>query len=252
MKNICFVIFLFLCLCSAAASSNELFALGNRAYEKEEYKQAIDCYQKCLLEVESTVLYYNLGNAYFREGEIGHSILAYERALVLSPRNVEANRNLAFVRKTAGLSTPRLNSLQCLARYFSLNVWVVGVFCCFWLAVGLFFLPVLYGWKGFWPIALRSFFASLTLLGFFAIGGYETLRRQSIILEGETPLRIAPLEGSPTVAYLMEGESVVVRKEHDSYSFVVMTNGKEGWVSQDKLAGVCKSSSSVVLRLKKA
>ncbi len=46
-------------------------------------------------------LFYNLGNAYFRTGDLGRAILNYERALALDPSQPEARANLQLARDQA-------------------------------------------------------------------------------------------------------------------------------------------------------
>ena len=43
-------------------------------------------------------LYYNLGNAYYRMDDITHAVLAYERALLLSPGDTDVRFNLQMAR----------------------------------------------------------------------------------------------------------------------------------------------------------
>ena len=50
-------------------------------YDKEQYTQAIEGYRELLLASKATpsaALYYNLGNAYYRNGELGWAILTSE------------------------------------------------------------------------------------------------------------------------------------------------------------------------------
>ena len=84
---------------AAQAGDTQLFASGNAAYEAGDYSAAIDRYREV---AESGVvhrdLYYNLGNAYFKSGDLGHAVLWYERSLELDPRNDDTRANLAVVR----------------------------------------------------------------------------------------------------------------------------------------------------------
>lgn len=84
---------------AAQAGDTQLFASGNAAYEAGDYAAAIDRYREV---AESGVvhhdLYYNLGNAYFKSGDLGHAVLWYERSLELDPRNGDTRANLAVVR----------------------------------------------------------------------------------------------------------------------------------------------------------
>ena len=54
------------------------------AYTKEDYGKAIELYEGLLkTHGESAEIYYNLGNAYYKENKIAPAILNYERALLL-------------------------------------------------------------------------------------------------------------------------------------------------------------------------
>lgn len=75
------------------------FAAGNAAYEAGDYAAAIDRYTEIAHDgVVHADLFYNLGNAYFKSGDLGHAVLWYERALRLEPRSDDVRANLAVVR----------------------------------------------------------------------------------------------------------------------------------------------------------
>ena len=59
-------------------------------------------------------LFYNLGNGYLRNGQLGHAIAAYRRAAALRPRDQEIAANLAFARKSTrnDLAPPAPSQLQ--------------------------------------------------------------------------------------------------------------------------------------------
>lgn len=96
MKNIFALILL---LAGLTASAANFAQQADSAYNKEDYRQAISLYEQAIANdgVSSTV-YYNLGNAYFRDNRLGKAIISYERALALDPSNADARTNLDFVR----------------------------------------------------------------------------------------------------------------------------------------------------------
>lgn len=102
MKGIVFLGWLLLFFSSALAQENpeEFFQSANQVYDKKDYRTAIAGYQALLEDnVVTPAIYYNLGNAHFRQGELGRAVLAYRRALKLAPSDREAMENLEFVRR---------------------------------------------------------------------------------------------------------------------------------------------------------
>ena len=73
-----------------------LFAEANTAYESGDYEMAIATYLDVVdMGVVDEDLYYNLGNAFYKTGQLGPAILYYERARRLAPRNDDINQNLS-------------------------------------------------------------------------------------------------------------------------------------------------------------
>src|SRR6266540_3346257 len=66
------------------AQSDAEFAKANQDYAQNNFKEAISGYETLVRSGQwSANAFYNLGNAYFREGDFGRAILNYERALAL-------------------------------------------------------------------------------------------------------------------------------------------------------------------------
>jgi tetratricopeptide (TPR) repeat protein len=76
-------------------SNEDLAAKARKAYDAGQFQQAIQLYEKILKNgQESVVLYYNLGNSYFRNNEIPSAILYYEKALKIEPNHDDIQHNL--------------------------------------------------------------------------------------------------------------------------------------------------------------
>src|SRR3990170_1403577 len=62
----------------------EIFRAANQAYDQKSFSTAVDQYQTLLEKgTVSAAVYYNLGNAYFRLGNLGEAIWCYRKALKL-------------------------------------------------------------------------------------------------------------------------------------------------------------------------
>lgn len=80
------------------AVASTLTEQADSAYMAENYQMAAAIYNKILKEEGSSAsLYYNLGNCYYRLGENGKAIVAYERSLRLDPTSADTRDNLEFV-----------------------------------------------------------------------------------------------------------------------------------------------------------
>ena len=80
----------------------ELFVDANKAYEEGSYGEAATLYEQLLdSDYENGHVYYNLGNAYLRNGELGRAIASYRRSQAFLPRDQDVQANLEFARKSA-------------------------------------------------------------------------------------------------------------------------------------------------------
>ncbi|MBN2411976.1 tetratricopeptide repeat protein [candidate division KSB1 bacterium] len=99
--NMSILLYVFLLIAPKAeiGKANTDFQKGNEFYQQGEYQQAVEMYETALSTgYESAEIYYNLGNAYFKSNQIGKSILNYERAKKLTPRDEDILFNLDIAR----------------------------------------------------------------------------------------------------------------------------------------------------------
>ena len=90
--------FLALALISFSSMAQSLIEKANAEYDADKFANALELYLQASVEDGvSSDLFYNIGNTYYRMGELGQSVLYYERALMLDPRNEDAKSNLEFV-----------------------------------------------------------------------------------------------------------------------------------------------------------
>lgn len=100
MKKILFFLFIF-CACVAHAQE-EAIKEAEAAYTQENYEEAVQKYESILTNHgESSQIYYNLGNAYYKSGQIAPAILNYERALLLDPGDSDIRFNLQLAKQRA-------------------------------------------------------------------------------------------------------------------------------------------------------
>lgn len=92
------ILSIILAVCGVASSAQGLVESATAEYNNDKYAKALELYlQAATEEGTSSDLFYNIGNTYYRMGDLGNAVLYYERALVLNPSNEDAEINLEFV-----------------------------------------------------------------------------------------------------------------------------------------------------------
>lgn len=125
-------------------TADGLAGQANAAYQKDDFNRALQLYQQAEKEEgTSSVLFYNMGNTYYRLGNMGKAVLYYERALLLDPSNDDARTNLEFVNDKLQLKIDRGSSFVSdtiggFVRSIASDTWAhigIGSFILFLLAV---------------------------------------------------------------------------------------------------------------------
>lgn len=153
---------------SAMAQSQTLVQKADSAYNKDNFTEALNLYMDAArTEGTSTDLFYNIGNAYYRLGNIGKAVVYYERALLLDPNNQNAKDNLDFLStkivdvKTGGEQNILIEAINTLIGSNSSDTWATIAIVCFILFVGAVMMYI------FSPVVI------LRKIGFF--GGFVLL-----------------------------------------------------------------------------
>lgn len=200
MKNLLLIILLIVPLVGNAFNAIEQ---ADTAYNREDYAKAIELYNQALAQHGSNSdLYYNLGNAYFRNGKLGKAVLNYERALKANPTNADAKTNLKFVNsliqdKPEDDSAFLANVHQNIMMTLRPNSWAfvsLFLFCLFLTAIGLYLFTN--------NVALRKtgFFGALAVLVVFlyvALVAYQSMNYalshdKAVVTASSTQLSSAP------------------------------------------------------------
>ena len=232
---ITFHLSLFTCQAATKAEADSAYANGN-------YQKAIAAYTDLLKEGQSTDIYYNLGNAYYRMEETTKAILAYERALRLSPGDADIRFNLQLARtKTIDKMVPQseffvVTWYRSLVNQYSVDGWACASLVMLALTI---ILVLLYLFAT--PIWLRKagFFGGLLTLLFFLLANLfawqqkQTLthRDGAIIIQSAVPVKSTPTANGTDLFILHEGTKVVITDDTmDGWREVRMPDGKVGWV----------------------
>jgi len=225
------------------ATQASFFDEANRLYQQGEYAGALENYLRIIdAGLESGALYFNIGNTYFKLGDLGHAILYYERAQRLLPRDADVRANIELARSlTADEITPlprfwlfrvvgwwvHLVSKSALALIvaFGYLVGMGGVVITIlrrgtvladwgrWIAVGGAAIVVIFG-------------VNLTALE-LGIGRPE----EAVVMAEEVPVHSAPSDDEELLVFeVHEGTKVRIERRAGEWLEVVLEDGKVGWV----------------------
>ena len=217
-------------------------AQADSAYQQEHYQQAAQIYEQLLKSGESADLYYNLGNAYYRMDDITHAVLAYERALLLSPGDADVRFNLQMARsKTIDKIVPESEMFfvtwyRSLVRMMSVDAWgrtaIVSLFCAMLLVLIYLFAQRIWLRKiGFFGGVL--FFVVFLAANVFGFQQQQSLlhRTGAIIMHSAVPVKSTPSSNGTDLFILHEGTRVnIIDDTMRGWREIRVADGKSGWV----------------------
>jgi len=222
------------------------FDAANKLYEQSRYADAASGYQK-LIEAGagSPTLFFNLGNAHFKAGEIGRSIAAYRQAERLAPRDPNIQFNLSFARKRVASGEPPAGPL--LARIIgalTLNEWTALTIGAFWTAFLLLAIGELRA--SFRHTGRRYAILAILAAVVFGAGVAGAARERlhpsdGVIAVPEAVVRSGPLDEAKVLHQFRDGTEVKLldRKQiGNGITWFQIRNsaGHSGWIKDDQLA----------------
>jgi tetratricopeptide (TPR) repeat protein len=226
---------------SAFADPESQFDEGLRLYRSNDMNGAIVAWENVVQRgVVSGPLLYNLGNAYYRSGKVGKSILCYERARRLTPRDHDISNNLDLARLAVvdKIDSPlRLvlwNWIDSVRDYLGLNE-LAKLF----LTVGFLFAGLLAAWR-FGPLRLRTAArrAAITAAFLYVVVGSWYLWRADldtrsfgIVMATKTDVFSAPDSAAKQLFSLHEGTKVRCGESLSGWVNVRLADGRRGWIS---------------------
>jgi tetratricopeptide (TPR) repeat protein len=220
---------------------DSLMRAGNTAYIAKNYEKAIDFYEKIVNEgYESSTLYYNLGNAYYKVGALGKAILNYERALELDPSNEDARYNLKIA------NAHIIDKINPVPKFFLAEWWerLLDAFSIKTLAIvtavlfAALLIFVYFFFYGSTPATRKTSFtlgsislAFLVLFVFLYIGKAKQITGENygIVLAKEVTVRVSPDENANAAFVVHEGTKVLLVDKVGEWGNVKLADGKKGW-----------------------
>jgi tetratricopeptide (TPR) repeat protein len=231
---------------SASASVQEQFRHANRLYEEKSYDSAIVIYTGILQGgVESAALHFNLGNAYFRNGDLGHAVLYYLRAKRLGPNDNDIVSNLQFARRFTSIQMEgvKLNPVSSLLTSLveplhpDTLAWLTSLsfIMCMVMFTVRYGLNIRKAWQ---RIATTVSLILLIGLGLLTVVKYdrEYLTRQGVVIAENSVVRTGPSAYSDKELDAAPGLVVEILSESGDFFKVLFENKRQGWIEKGLVA----------------
>ena len=240
------VVLLFLLLVPLSASAVTK-AQADSSYVQEHYQQAARQYEALLKQGVSADIYYNLGNCYYRMDNITQAVLAYERALLLSPGDEDIRFNLQMARsKTIDKITPESEMFfvtwyHSLVNMQSVDAWarlaLIALAIAIVLALAYLFAS---------PIWLRKvgFFGALAALLLFLGSNVFAWQQKrgldhrtgAVVIRSAVNVKSTPSRNGTDLFILHEGTRVTITDSSmKGWKEIRVGDGKQGWLETKEI-----------------
>ena len=222
--------------------------MADDAYAKGDYVSAIAIYEDILQNKgEAADIYYNLGNAYFRNDEIAKSILNYERALLLSPGDDDIRFNLTLANSkivdkvSEGYQIFFINWLHSLINTFSMTTWALTGIVSFVILLTALLLFLFNSSITIRKVGFATAIVMLFITIFANIAAYNqyeniTNREEAIILAPSVTAKSTPSESGTSLFVIHEGRKVRITDDTmNSWKEIELEDGTVGWIPSTTL-----------------
>lgn len=218
-----------------AAETVSHFEQANRLYEQGKFAEAASIYESMIKSgQQSAAVFFNLGNAYFKNDQPGRALFNYRMAERLSPRDPDIQANLRFTRDRVTDSVSMNPSIWSrMVQYFTLNE--LAIFCAilFWLVAALYCAAQ---WRPSLKPKVRTtaavsvalFVVSLILL----VSAFISSRRAvAITIAPQVTVHLGPLAESQPAFNAPAGSELQVLAQREGWFQVQDRSDRSGWVA---------------------
>ncbi len=247
LKKIYTLLILILPLTLWAATPEQQVTDANKAYFSGQYEVAIKIYEPLVNKgYASPVLFYNLGNSYFKLGNMPMAILFYEKARKLAPNDSEIAHNIRLA------NTRIVDKFEAVPTLFYVR-WYQNVknllspdrmaqasltfIALFWVLLGIYFFARRR------LMRILSFYAAILfiLLGSFSMvlayqAHHELLTpTEAIVMEPSIGVKSSPDIKSTDQFVIHEGTKVRVMDRIGEWKEIGIDNGNTGWIQSNAI-----------------
>ena len=225
----------------------QLFRQANRFYEEGAFDRALSGYREILSQgYESGPLYFNVGNCYYKLGQIGKAVLFYERARRLIPGDEDLQANLALANLRVVDKIPELPEFwpitvaNGLINLLSRPVLLGVTFSLYFFFIASIIVRTLARRRAVRSVGGRSAIlggALLLLFGLFLVAQIQQAQEhnRAVVMVSTVHVMSAPGAEGVEVFTLHEGTRVRIDQTSGQWVEIVLSDGNVGWLKAETL-----------------
>ncbi len=237
MKKIILIFPILFCLQTLAEES--LFTKGNKEYTNGNYSTAIILYDSIISGgLQSSELFYNLGNCYYKTQDWANAIWHYEKSLKLNTKNKEASSNLELTKLKIIDQIETIPVLfykkwwNNLIHLFTTKTWQILTLLCIWIVL---ITQLLNKYTNYKKKYLLSFLKTLTLILIcttFSSYQENHKKTEAIVFSPSVTVNSAPTDNKTNLFSLHSGTKVEIIDQIGNWIKIKLTNGNVGWIKE--------------------
>ena len=223
----------------------------NQLYESGRYREAVEAYLQLLdTGLANSTIYYNLGNAYYKQNDLGRAILYYQTALEIDPRDLDVQANLRFARDQTidqlddGNEAALVRLIKTPRSVLTLNE-MAALALALWFVLGATLIVLaLERRERFRRFAQTTAIVALVLvtLSTLTLGSelyIDRTHQDAVIIASEVDVLSGPGSQYVTEFTLHSGAEVRLIEERKGWTRLALSGGQlQGWVPSGDLARV--------------
>jgi tetratricopeptide (TPR) repeat protein len=225
-----------------ASSPELLMQTANNAYNEGLYDSAINVYHQVEKDnIESAGLFYNLGNAYFKNGDIPSAILYYEKAKKLDPNNEDIQYNLSVANSMIVDKIEKVPELffenwwNYFYNRFNADTWTLLSLASWFvliLLVGIFILTKKRGLRKLaFYLGLLFLFTSVATFGLASQKYYfGKEHKEAIIFTPTVTVKSSPTTNAVDLFVVHEGTKIEILDQVQDWTKIRIADGSVGWL----------------------
>ena len=225
---------------------DENFYKANNYYNNSKYLESIKIYESILAGGwESSNLYYNLGNSYFRQNQIGQSIWAYNKALKMDPRNEDLIKNLSIAEakiKDRIILPDEFYFVRVYGNFksrYTLKEWLLAGGIIVLFTVVLFLISEFYIINNFKIVGVLKILMLLTVTVHIVILDKffdDNDDKIGIIIDNQVRAYSGPFYGDNSILFnINEGTEVIIKQNQKKWTEIILLDGKSAWITTNKI-----------------